>query len=306
MRLRRWTDLDIPILEESNAPEMTEHLGGPEDDAQIHRRHERYLRGWDVGMPRMFAIVDERGTALGSIGWWESEFQGEPAYETGWSALPSAQGRGVAKSALALLVADVRAHGERRPLTAFPSVHNAASNALCRAGGFELRGTQQEEFRGAQLQMNVWVLDPPSSPDDAWHEHLPLLVYGTLREGEPNVGRLGETAQFGELVRIPGVRMYQAGWHPFAVWDATATDGIVCQVVRIPPADFTNVLAACDDLEGTVGPDDPANWYDRVAIEYPAQTGPERAWIYVASATTASGATNDLPEVPGGDWVART
>ena len=162
VRLRRWTDADLPILEGSNTPAMTEHLGGPESTAEVLRRHERYLRGWDVGMPRMFAIVDQRGSALGGIGWWESEWQGEPAYETGWSVLPSAQGRGVAKAALALVVADVRAHGEPRPLTAFPSVYNSASNALCRAGGFELRGTQDEDFRGTQMLMNIWVLEPPA------------------------------------------------------------------------------------------------------------------------------------------------
>lgn len=160
VRLRRWTDADLPILEASNTTEMTQHLGGPESAAQVLHRHERYLRGWDVGMPRMFAIVDERGVALGGIGWWESELNGAPAYETGWSVLPSAQGRGVAKAALALVVADVRAHGKPRPLTAFPSVDNAASNALCRAGGFELRGTQDEDFRGTRMLMNIWVLDP--------------------------------------------------------------------------------------------------------------------------------------------------
>jgi RimJ/RimL family protein N-acetyltransferase len=165
VRLRRWTDADFPILVESNSEDMTRYLGGPETDAQLARRHERYLRGWDVGMPRMFAIVDALGQALGGIGWWDTEWNGQPAYETGWSVLPHAQGRGVAKAALALVVEDVRGHGLNipntesiRPLVAFPNAANAASNAVCRSAGFELVGTDQSEFRGMMSTWNVWVL----------------------------------------------------------------------------------------------------------------------------------------------------
>jgi len=157
--LRRWTDVDLPLLEAANAPEMTAHLGGPEADAQVRRRHERYLRTWDEGVPRMYAIVDDAGVGLGGIGWWESDWAGAGVYETGWSVLPEFQGRGVASGALRLLIADVRANGTRRYLTAFPAVGNVPSNALARSAGFELRGTMRETFRGAEMDLNVWVLD---------------------------------------------------------------------------------------------------------------------------------------------------
>lgn len=169
VRLRQWTDADLPVLVESNTEDMTQYLGGPETDAQLLNRHERYLRGWDVGMPRMFAIVDARGEHLGGIGWWNTEWNDRPAYETGWSVLPRAQGRGVAKTALALVIEDVRRHGltmpetsATRPLVAFPNAANAASNAVCRSAGFELVGTDESEFRGMMSTWNVCVLSSES------------------------------------------------------------------------------------------------------------------------------------------------
>lgn len=165
VRLRRWTDADLPILEGSNTAEMTRFLGGPESPQQLRHRHEVYLRGWDAGTSRMFAIVSARGEPLGGIGVWVSSLpNGSDAWETGWSVLPHAQRQGVAKAALALLIDDLRgriARGDaaQQPLTASPSVANTGSNALCRGVGFEWTGTLVEEFRDAQLTLNVWVLD---------------------------------------------------------------------------------------------------------------------------------------------------
>ena len=165
VRLRRWTDADLPILEGSNTAEMTRFLGGPESEPQLRHRHEVYLRGWDAGTSRMFAIVGARGEPLGGIGVWGSGLPNGPdAWETGWSVLPHAQRKGVAKAALALLVEDLKsriARGDaaQQPLAAFPSVANTAANALCRGAGFAWTSTLVEEFRGVQLTLNVWVLD---------------------------------------------------------------------------------------------------------------------------------------------------
>jgi len=158
VRLRRWTDADLALLHAINTPEMTEFLVASETDAQLSRRHERYLRGWDVGLPHMFAVVDGPGRPLGSIGWWESAWEGGDCYELGWSVLPEVQGRGVATRAVRLAVEDIGRHGDGRDLMACPSVDNEASNALCRTAGFSLAGVIEEEFRGERLTLNVWVL----------------------------------------------------------------------------------------------------------------------------------------------------
>lgn len=168
LALRPWSPADLSLLRAANTPEMTAHLNGPESEDEILARHQRYLRLQREGEARMFAIVDETGAALGSIGRWKIDARQGPAWETGWFVLPEAQGRRVAARALALLVEELRAdRAGRRLLLAFPSVDNPASNAVCRRGGFELVGTMTESFRGAELTVNEWALDlaaPPRAP----------------------------------------------------------------------------------------------------------------------------------------------
>lgn len=167
LRLRLWSENDLELLHAANTPEMTAHLNGPETEEQIVERQARYLRLVESGEARMFVIEDAAGASLGSIGYWRVDWRDEPALETGWFVRPEAQGRGVASKALALLIDDARAHrGDRRFLTAFPGVDNPASNGVCRRNGFALVGTKTEEFRGADLTENEWVLDlsSPGTP----------------------------------------------------------------------------------------------------------------------------------------------
>lgn len=158
--LRPWSADDISLLRLANSGEMTAHLNGPETEEQLAARSARYLRLRATGEARMFVIEDDATREVGSIGHWMTEWRGEPALETGWFVVPEAQGRGIASRALRLLIDDARVHRDgRRFLTAFPSVTNAGSNALCRRGGFALVGSITETFRGAELTMNEWVLD---------------------------------------------------------------------------------------------------------------------------------------------------
>lgn len=155
--IRPWCEDDLALLQEANAPAMTAHLGGPETPAEVVRRHENYLTYWREGGARMFRI-DTGGTGVGGIGWWSTDWDGQKVHETGWFVLPEAQGKGAASHALDLLLHDVRAHHEHDRLTAFPSVDNKRSNALCAAAGFVLHQQVQFPFRGTELAVNAWVL----------------------------------------------------------------------------------------------------------------------------------------------------
>lgn len=163
VELRPWSAGDLPVLERANSPEMTAHLGGPESDAQLRERHDRYLRLNAAGEACMLRI-DVDGEPAGGIGYWPVEHDGEPAFEAGWSVEPRFQGRGVARRALRELTHRVAADGRRGLLVAYPGVDNAASNALCRSVGFEHRGSSSAPWRGGELTFNSWVLD--ASPLD--------------------------------------------------------------------------------------------------------------------------------------------
>jgi RimJ/RimL family protein N-acetyltransferase len=158
--LRPWSRDDLRLLRRTNDPVMTEHLGGPESDAELVARHQRYLR-IDGGEGRMYTIRQAPdGEAAGSIGYWARSWRGEDVYETGWGVLPEFQGRGLAVAAARAVMREAARSGDRARLHAFPSVDHAASNAVCRKAGFTLLGSCDFEYpKGTFVQSNDWVVE---------------------------------------------------------------------------------------------------------------------------------------------------
>lgn len=153
-----WSDAGFDVLQKSNTPEMTVHLGGPESPEKLADRHRRYLDPGTGGT--MFLVVLPDGRVAGSTGYWDHEWDGEPAYETGYAILPEFQGRGLAVAATLAVAEAARADGRHRWLYAFPSVRHTASNAVCRKAGFELVGESEFEYpKGHFIQSSVWRLD---------------------------------------------------------------------------------------------------------------------------------------------------
>lgn len=159
--LRPWASGDLAVLERSNTPEMTLFLGGPESAEALVNRNARFLSLWESGEARMFAVESEsESLPVGSIGYWNKSWHDSEVYETGWSIATAYQGRGFASRALAACVAYAAVHGDRELMVAFPRTDNAASNALCRRGGFTLHGEEDFEYpKGHPIRSNVWTCD---------------------------------------------------------------------------------------------------------------------------------------------------
>jgi RimJ/RimL family protein N-acetyltransferase len=158
VRLEPWGEDDLGLLQRlMGDPEMMEYLGGPESGDQLATRQNRYAQPGSG----MFKIIDEpSGVAVGSVGYWEKSWRGESIYETGWSVLPEFQGRGLAAAATAFVIELARAERQHRFLHAFPSIANAASNAICRKLGFELLGESDFEYPPCNvMRCNDWRLD---------------------------------------------------------------------------------------------------------------------------------------------------
>jgi len=154
-----WGADDLPLLERLMGDRaMTEHLGGPESPEKIAERHGRYLKA--AAGDRMFRIVDETGTGVGSVGYWNKDWRDDVVYEIGWSVLPEYQGRGIAVEATRQAIELARQDARHRFVHAFPNVANAASNAICRRLGFTLLGAQDFEYpKGHWMRCNDWELD---------------------------------------------------------------------------------------------------------------------------------------------------
>ena len=117
VRLEPWGPGLLPLLEQTMGDaDMTRYLGGPEDAAKLADRQAKYERLADSGEGRMFAIVDARsGEPIGSVGYWDKEWQGEGVYETGWFVLPGFQGRGIAASGTLMAMRKAKA-GRQAPV----------------------------------------------------------------------------------------------------------------------------------------------------------------------------------------------
>lgn len=161
VRIVPWSANDLPVLERSNTPGMTAYLGGPESPDKIAERHAKYLRLGESGDACMFTIhADGIADPVGSVGYWAITWHDHPAYESGWSVATAYQGRGFASRGLSACLKHAAEHGDRDLLVAFPRVDNAASNSLCRALGFELRGVEDAEYPpGNPIRVNAWAAD---------------------------------------------------------------------------------------------------------------------------------------------------
>jgi RimJ/RimL family protein N-acetyltransferase len=158
--LQLWSGEDLSLLQKLlGDPDMMTHLGGPESPEQIARRHQRYLQLPETD--HMFKIVSgSTSEPLGSIGYWEKTWRDRLVYETGWLIRPTYQGQGIATKAGQAVIEHARREHRHRFLHAFPSVSNAASNAICRKLGFSLLEECEFEYPpGSFMRVNDWQMD---------------------------------------------------------------------------------------------------------------------------------------------------
>lgn len=158
--LQPWSDEDLPLLEKlMGDPDIMEHLGGPETPEQILKRHQRYLQLPETDHMYVILLVPKSEVA-GSIGYWEKNWRDQLVFEMGWFVLPTFQGQGVATKAGETVLEQARLDNRHQFMHAFPSVTNAASNAICRKLGFSLLEECQFEYPpGNILTVNDWRLD---------------------------------------------------------------------------------------------------------------------------------------------------
>jgi RimJ/RimL family protein N-acetyltransferase len=161
VRLEIWAEGDLELLRLTNSVEMMAHLGGPESEEQLLARHRRYLDVEGAGTGRMFSVVLlPEGEAVGTVGYWERNWQGETVYEMGWGVLPRYQGRGIAVAAAPPAIDDAAARRTHTSLHAYPSVDHPASNAICRKAGFTLVSACDFEYPpGHPIRCNDWRVD---------------------------------------------------------------------------------------------------------------------------------------------------
>ena len=157
--LQPWAEADLPLLQRLlGDPDMMVHLGGPETQEQILRRHQRYVHPPESGTDRMFKVVwGPNAEGVGSVGYWRRSWRNQSVYEIGWLILPEYQGLGVATKAARATIAHASLAPKIQFIHAFPSVENTASNAICRKLSFTLVEECQFEYPpGHSMTVNDW------------------------------------------------------------------------------------------------------------------------------------------------------
>jgi len=159
--LEPWDKRAVEFERAANLPEMKVHLGGVETEQALLDRHERILTFVREGRGSMFLVMlAGEPDPVGSVGYWEREWNGEAVYETGWKVLPAFQGRGLAVAATVASLSRAAAQGRHRWMHAFPKVSNDASNGVCRRAGFVLLGESAFEYPlGNPIVVNDWRFD---------------------------------------------------------------------------------------------------------------------------------------------------
>lgn len=129
---------------------------------------------------------------------------------------------------------------------------------------------------------------------------LPVFVYGTLRPGEVNwEHRLEGRVVDAVPARLDGVALVDCGPYPAAV-ERPGAPGVAGDLLWVEPALWGRTVELLDELEGYV-PGDRDNLFERVVRAVVTGAGTVDAWVYLAGHELAAA---DVPEVPGGDWVA--
>ncbi|MBT2738606.1 GNAT family N-acetyltransferase [Bacillus sp. ISL-7] len=156
IQIKPWEDNNLDLLFRINAPEMMQHLGGPESKEQILKRHKQYLELGNRG--RMFGIILlPELEPVGSVGYWQTTWNNEGVYETGWSVLPSYQGKGIATKAVKLAIEEASSENKYKYIHAFPSIDNPSSNAICRKLDFQFISDYEFEYPpGSFMRCNNW------------------------------------------------------------------------------------------------------------------------------------------------------
>lgn len=132
---------------------------------------------------------------------------------------------------------------------------------------------------------------------------LPVFVYGTLRHGLGNYGRIlaGNTVHE-QPATLPNVTMYNAGGFPFVSLDGENT--VTGEVMYLDPRNAEMTMRRLDRLEGFQRPGARHNMYERTQVDVTLADGITlRAWTYVTSESSQEW-TEDMDVLESGDWVA--
>jgi RimJ/RimL family protein N-acetyltransferase len=159
----RSSDLDLYLSLRGDAGTMRD-LGGPQPADRIAASHAREVA--EVAAGRAWIVVAEARTdqgwqPAGNVSLVRHASPEGQISELGWMVLPAHRGRGIAGSAVRLVLGLPHVARTWGAVEAFPSTANIASNRLCARLGFAALGEVELDFAGQRFTCTRWRLEPP-------------------------------------------------------------------------------------------------------------------------------------------------
>jgi RimJ/RimL family protein N-acetyltransferase len=142
-------------------PAMMAELGGPQSPDRMPELVERDVAAVAAGERWIYMILVDDDQVAGTVTLYEHDGRSE----IGWMVLPAFQGRGLAKSAAREVLVRAAATDHWGDVHAWPSVSNAASNAVCRSLGLRYLGEEEITFGGKDFLANHWTSAPVAGED---------------------------------------------------------------------------------------------------------------------------------------------
>ena len=164
MRLRDVEPGDVDAYVRMRCdPVMMAELGGPLPREGMAAKVARDVQQAAADAAWIKMIIPD-GSApevvAGSVALWSHEVGETPMSEIGWMVLPEFQGRGIATTAVRMLLTLAREQNRWGLVHAFPAITNGPSNAVCRSAGFRFAEEQETSFAGRMFRTNHWVINP--------------------------------------------------------------------------------------------------------------------------------------------------
>jgi RimJ/RimL family protein N-acetyltransferase len=161
MELRDYCNDDLWLTEALELdPNVMRDLGGPTAKEKIPQIHTRRLNSViDKTVWYLTIVPDLDSGPVGTIGIWETDWEGSRINEMGWMILPAFQGRGLATLAGRLILDRAKAEQHCREISAFPSIDNRASNIICQKLGFSMLKEVAVAYNGPAQPSNHWKID---------------------------------------------------------------------------------------------------------------------------------------------------
>ncbi|MEM6677618.1 MAG: GNAT family N-acetyltransferase [Pseudomonadota bacterium] len=145
-------------------PKVVQHISGkPSSRQESWSRLLRYAGHWTL-LGYGYWVVQDRGTArfLGEVGLANYRREIEPSFgenpEAGWVMAPHAHGRGIAREAVAAVLAWADAHLTADHAVCMIAPENAASRRLAATVGFREVGTAR--YQGEEVVVGERQLGP--------------------------------------------------------------------------------------------------------------------------------------------------